>query len=132
MIKHSKAVFIGFHVHKALRNSKQSTCKSKVRSATNINQIEKSSRFILTLVNSNSYGIRLWCVKITKHTTPIRTSICWTSCLSLVKACFILTKGPTRGKIKRLKKCSFLLSLTTYIFVPLWSKAVYLEMAPVI
>ena len=32
--------------------------------------------------------------RTTKLTTPMRTSICCTSCLSLVNACFILTKGP--------------------------------------
>lgn len=56
----------------------------------------QSCRLSYRLSQPNSYGIKLHlrCVKITKHTTPIRTSICCTSCFSLVKACFILTKGP--------------------------------------
>ena len=39
--------------------------------------------------------------KNTTRTTPIRTSIWVTSCLSLVKACFILTKGPVKRRAKK-------------------------------
>ena len=40
-------------------------------------------------------------VNDTTRTTPIRTSIWVTSCLSLVKACFILTKGPVKRQTKK-------------------------------